>query len=393
MSCTPTARLLFIGMWNFADDNGVISYSPVQIKAKIFPGDTFSPVDISAWINELVSNGLLKLFRPEDGRLYLFVTGWKKHQKIDRPNAIYPVYDPKFEVISEPESSKNQFGEHSASFRRAFDEHSTSDRRQFDEHSTNDRRTIDDNSTNDRRQFDEHSTSIRRAFDEHSPPEGKGKERIGVEGKGKEGYREENPDQKTGVPDSGQIQISAGENLPGENNFPDQEKISPELKTEPEPVLLPEAKPKKEKEKTSAQKEKTGLATLVHARCRDIFTGFYQDRKKSPYLGWCAKDAAHLKLIIGNIMGLIRSHGKEPDGENIPETFAFMLQKLPDIHDRWVYDHLSVANFSSKFNEITDQIINKTNGNRNSKAQSRPVGNRQEPGDDYLADILSRLDG
>ncbi len=192
------------------------------------------------------------------------------------------------------------------------------------------------------------------------------------------------------------IQISASENFPDESNISAIEKNSPDSKPDSqisvEPIPLPESNPEKKKEKTSAQKEKTShnLATEVHTKCHDIFTGFYQDHKKTPYLGWGAKDAAHLKLIIGNIMALIRSHGKDPDAKNIPETFSFMLQKLPDIPDRWVYDHLSVANFSSKFNEITDQIINKKNGNRNAKAE-RTFGNRQNPGDDFLDDILSRL--
>jgi len=39
----PIQRLLFIGMWNFADDAGVLKYSPKQIKARIFPADTNSP--------------------------------------------------------------------------------------------------------------------------------------------------------------------------------------------------------------------------------------------------------------------------------------------------------------------------------------------------------------
>ncbi len=379
MSCTPTARLLFIGMWNFADDSGVISYSPVQIKAKVFPGDTFSSVEIKTMINELISNDLVRLFRPLDGKLYLFISGWNKHQKIDRPNRIFPVYDSKFEV------------------KNPFDDNSTNDRRVFADNSTNDRRAFDDNSTNDRRAFDDNSTNDRRAFDEHSPPEGNGRERIVMEGKGKGGYRGKNPEQNSDLPDFRLLQISASENLPPENVSPEPEKEIPEIS---EPVItaenvLPPVKsgPVEKKEKISAQKEKTGLSTQVHTVCQKIFLDFYQQEKRTPYLGWGAKDASHLKLLIGNIMGLIRSHGKEPDQINIPETLAFMLKKLPDIPDRWVYDHLSVANFSSKFNEITHQIINKTNGKRSSNAESRTVGNRQKPGDDYLADILSRLDG
>ena len=33
-------RLLFIGLWNFADDEGFMPYSPKRIKMQIFPGDS-----------------------------------------------------------------------------------------------------------------------------------------------------------------------------------------------------------------------------------------------------------------------------------------------------------------------------------------------------------------
>lgn len=39
MECSVTARLMFIGMWNFADDLGRIPLSVKSIKAKVFPSD------------------------------------------------------------------------------------------------------------------------------------------------------------------------------------------------------------------------------------------------------------------------------------------------------------------------------------------------------------------
>lgn len=49
------ARLLFIGMWNFACDNGHLDDKPKQLKMKIFPGD--SDTNIEAWLDELVTAG------------------------------------------------------------------------------------------------------------------------------------------------------------------------------------------------------------------------------------------------------------------------------------------------------------------------------------------------
>jgi len=83
MECSLTARLMFIGMWNFADDAGRLSYSAKTIKAQIFPGDDVSADDIRRMIDELSSNGLVIQY-VVDGKEYLSITGWH-HQKIDRP--------------------------------------------------------------------------------------------------------------------------------------------------------------------------------------------------------------------------------------------------------------------------------------------------------------------
>ncbi len=83
MECSPNARLLFIGTWNFCDDAGRHPWSPKQIKALIFPGDCFTPEDVDQMLRELCGAGLIEWYRV-DGKEYFFVTGWR-HQKIDKP--------------------------------------------------------------------------------------------------------------------------------------------------------------------------------------------------------------------------------------------------------------------------------------------------------------------
>lgn len=84
MACAPISRLLFIGLWNFADDCGRLADSAKSIKAQIFPGDDkINSESVRGMIDELSSNGLLLKYEVE-GRSYLEITGWK-HQKIDRP--------------------------------------------------------------------------------------------------------------------------------------------------------------------------------------------------------------------------------------------------------------------------------------------------------------------
>lgn len=121
VECSTNARLMFATMWCFFDDGGNHPAHPKRLKMEIFPADDFTPADIQAMMDELITQGLVVEYEAE-GQLYWHVTGWDKHQKIDRPNPKYP-------------------------------------------------------------KFDESSTIIRRTFDDHSPPEGKGRELESRKGK------------------------------------------------------------------------------------------------------------------------------------------------------------------------------------------------------------------
>jgi hypothetical protein len=83
MECSLNARLLFIGLWNFADDLGRLSLAPKTIKAQIFPGDEMSSETILGMVQELSDNALVLLYTVE-GKNYIQITGWQ-HQRIDKP--------------------------------------------------------------------------------------------------------------------------------------------------------------------------------------------------------------------------------------------------------------------------------------------------------------------
>ena len=80
----PIQRLLFIGMWNFADDAGVLKYSPKQIKAQIFPADNITPDKLDSWLINLNQIGLI-LFNKD--KSLIKIKGWANYQKINRPQA------------------------------------------------------------------------------------------------------------------------------------------------------------------------------------------------------------------------------------------------------------------------------------------------------------------
>ncbi len=80
---SPFARLLFIGLWNFADDDGRMVYSPKRIKMQVLPADD---VDCSGLLEEIRRASLVNIYAV-DGVEYLQIGGFSKHQKIDKRSA------------------------------------------------------------------------------------------------------------------------------------------------------------------------------------------------------------------------------------------------------------------------------------------------------------------
>ena len=149
VECSTIARLMFIGIWNFCDDGGVHPASPKRLKMEVFPGDDFTINDIEQFVAELMVNKLVVEFS-HDGKTYWQVTGWKKHQKIDRPTYRYP----------QPQSETPK------------DQKPNSEQGKAEVDPRKNQRGLDDN-----------STSNNRDLDEFSPPEGNGKEGNGKDKK------------------------------------------------------------------------------------------------------------------------------------------------------------------------------------------------------------------
>lgn len=88
--CSLSARLLFIGIWNFADDAGNLDRSHKQIKTRVFPVDN---VNCEALIVELLSHELLIEYSVSEKK-YLHIPGFAQHQLINRPSLpVVPGYE------------------------------------------------------------------------------------------------------------------------------------------------------------------------------------------------------------------------------------------------------------------------------------------------------------
>ncbi|MBB1060398.1 hypothetical protein [Marilutibacter spongiae] len=137
MDLSPSARLLFIGLWNFCDDAGIHPASTKRLKAEIMPADDVRSEDVRRMIDECIGVGLVREYEI-DGEPYWAVTGWH-HQKIDQPSYKYPNEDG---TVPEGPAKRRQASKSKKG-----------------------------------------SQSDRRTLGERSPPEGKGREGKGEEGK------------------------------------------------------------------------------------------------------------------------------------------------------------------------------------------------------------------
>lgn len=173
MECSPNARLLFIGLWNFCDDAGIHPASPKTLKAEIFPSDDISASEVEGLVGELIAQGLLEKYEVA-GHHYWAVTGWH-HQRIDQPTFKHPRPDGTVPA--------------GAARRRA--------------------ERLQANQTEGVRQlFGEQGANSRRAVGECSPPEGNGREGKG-HGKGDENHVAQPaslpPAPSAGSPESGRV--------------------------------------------------------------------------------------------------------------------------------------------------------------------------------------------
>lgn len=85
-SVSRDSRLLYIGMWSFSDDYGVIKAKPSWIQENVFEED--DDVDLKMmkkWLAELEKIKRIIRFTV-DGKDYYFMPKFLEHQRIDKPS-------------------------------------------------------------------------------------------------------------------------------------------------------------------------------------------------------------------------------------------------------------------------------------------------------------------
>lgn len=127
------ARLLFIGCWSLADDEGILRWNISYILGSLFMYDNFELKDIEKWMTELVKSRLIiQYFEKKNKNSLAFITNWEKHQKIDR-------------------KQKTKFI-HYKDIKQTKTVHYKDKKTQFDEYSSNDSLKLSNNTSTEREQ-------------------------------------------------------------------------------------------------------------------------------------------------------------------------------------------------------------------------------------------------
>ena len=113
-SMSPWARLLYIAMWNWADDAGRGTYNPRELLGFVFPNDEEISVAEFRRICAEVRRACAVDFYDVGGRHYYAIPNWKRHQSKNARMSVskYPApedglpFDPeKMQVIGEDAES------------------------------------------------------------------------------------------------------------------------------------------------------------------------------------------------------------------------------------------------------------------------------------------------
>lgn len=79
------ARLIFIGTWTLADDEGLLNWTAPYIKAHLLAYDPITLDEVKSAMNEIVIASLVREYLDPRGRSFGWIINFRKHQRIDKP--------------------------------------------------------------------------------------------------------------------------------------------------------------------------------------------------------------------------------------------------------------------------------------------------------------------
>lgn len=104
VSCSPLARLLVLGLWTEADDQGVFEWKPVTLKMRLLPVDG---ADVSSLLEEIAAQNIAKRFEA-NGKQYGAIRNFRKYQRPKSPSAVHPLPSELRSYVAIPEMAGDE---------------------------------------------------------------------------------------------------------------------------------------------------------------------------------------------------------------------------------------------------------------------------------------------
>jgi hypothetical protein len=81
--CSLRGRLLYIAMWNLADDYGIGDATPIRMLSFAFPNDDLAVSEIPTLCEEIAERFNV-VFYTHAGRRYYYIPSWDEHQRTEK---------------------------------------------------------------------------------------------------------------------------------------------------------------------------------------------------------------------------------------------------------------------------------------------------------------------
>lgn len=137
------------------------------------------------------------------------------------------------------------------------------------------------------------------------------------------------------------------------------EESSPTPPKEDNPPITPQETTYAVSGKTSVSQGEKG-SKIENSMARKVFEAHYKETFDTDYY-WTAKDAGLMGKLLNKIRYSRTQRGLATDS---PSMMAALKALLASIQDGWIFDNFSVANITSKYNEIVARAQAELNGNR-----------------------------
>lgn len=102
-------RLTFIGLWTCADDFGRFRADPRYLAGQLYPYDSDGLKVVTQSLRELEDEGAVLLYEADRSH-YGLITGWRRHQRIDKPSASKFPQPPEIKLANIREPSRSPPG-------------------------------------------------------------------------------------------------------------------------------------------------------------------------------------------------------------------------------------------------------------------------------------------